>query len=136
MPIKASSVSPTRHIFECDEDGESWVDIKPIDGTMEQRRGQLLATQEMTWTATGAPVQRVEVNPYRLTAFELYLTFGGGHIAIEKEDGESVVLFEKKDMTESEFRADLDQLIQHAEPARREWVDAMRRVNPAWYYPF
>jgi len=132
MAIKASPVTPTRYKLECDPDGESWIDIKPVTGRMEEIRANLLTTQEIRFDDQGYPVRRVVVNPIQLALEEMRLTLGGANIVIENEDGEEERLF-SEGVSREQFYADIDKL---PIAARQEWTAAVRRLNPVWLYPF
>jgi len=133
MAIKASPVTPQRYTFECDPDGQSWVDIKPVTGRMEEIRANLLTTQEIRFDDQGYPVRRVVVNPIQLSLEEMRLTLAGAHIVVENEQGEEESLFADESVTREQFYNDIDKL---PIAARREWVAAVRRFNTVWMYPF
>ena len=135
MAIKASTLTPVRYHFseEIDPDQETWVDIKPVTGRMEEIRASLLTTQEIRFDDQGYPIRRVIVNPYELALMEMRLTYGGASIIVEEEAGESETLFQEENMARQQFYEDMDKL-----PliARQEWIAAVRRMNPVWLYPF
>lgn len=133
MAIKASPVTPTRHEFACDPEGESWVDILPVTSRMDEIRGSLLSVQEVRWDDNGYPIRRTEVNPYQLMVEEMRLTFGGANIVIESEEGKPLRLFTADPMTRGAFMEDLEKLPREA---RIEWGNAVRNQNMAWLYPF
>ena len=135
MAIKASPLTATRYNFsdDVDPDQESWVEIKPVTGRMEEIRADLLRTQEVRFDDQGYPIRRVIVNPYQLELEEMRLTFGGANIVVEGEDGKPEKLFPDETMSRQQFYEDMSKL---PLAARKEWVAAVRRNNPVWLYPF
>ena len=135
MPIKASSVTPVKkELKRSDPSGDTWVLVRPATTREDLLRGELLKTQEVSWDDEGRIATRVVVNQYQLQLEEMWLTFAGGHVVLENEDGELKELFKKgEETTRSEFFADVARV---PPPARNEWVSLVREVNPAWLYPF
>jgi hypothetical protein len=98
---------------------------------MDERRGELLSTQEYYWEGDRL-YSRVVVNPRALERREMFLSFGSGHIAVDGEAGEEV-LFAAEPMTPEAFYSDLEKL---PKAARTEWREAIRAAIPSWALPF
>lgn len=135
MPIKASPVTPVKkELKRSDPSGDTWVLVKPASTREDLLRGELLKTQEVSWDDEGRIATRVVVNQYQLQLEEVWLTFGGGHVVLEKEEGEDETLFPNGEKTtRPDFFADIMKI---PPSARNEWVGLVREVNPAWLYPF
>ena len=140
MPISVTKVVPYKHVFEQDPDGASWVEILPVTERMEQRRGQLLATQEIGYDEAGYMTRRVIANSRDVENMELFLSFKAGHIELLEVDKEGeeklLVLFDSPEISQTQFMADLAKLGEMAPGVRNSWINAIRSRHPGWYYPF
>lgn len=134
MPLKASLVTPVkRELSVADPSGDTWVLIKPASTREDLARGELLKTQEVSWDDEGRIATRVVVNQYELQLREMWLTFGGGHIVLESEDGKKEELFKKgEEITWQDFFSDAMKI---PTQARNEWARLVREVNRAWLFP-
>jgi hypothetical protein len=107
--------------------------VKPISQREDLLRGELLKVTEVAWP-DGIPAKRVIVNQYQLMLEEMWLTFAGGNVEMEAEDGTRTKFFVEGDkINRPRFMEDAYKL---PPEVRDEWVLEVRRVNSAWQYPF